>query len=436
MKVHSSTASAVAVLLCVLVAPNRAAQGPPAGGADARVFDTHTKQRIRVVTVASGLVHPWSIGFLPDGRTMLVAERSGRLRIIRDGVLDPAPVWDAPDQPAAPSARVAAAAAAQAAQATPAGQAPPATGGTPSLDRLHAVAVHPRFAQNHWVYLSHPKSGPRGTTLAVSRGRLEGATLTDVREIFVADAWETSGNMAGRMLFGPGRHAVRRGRRPRPAVLHRNGGQQPADEGAGSRQPRREGAADHGRGRRAQGQSVTWVARRQAGDLHLRAPQHLRAGVSSGNRGAVAGGDRPAGRRRGQYSPARPELRLAGGLDGPQLHRLARLGRALVPEGHGESADVLGAVHQPLQHRVLHRDQVPDAGRAVSSSAPSTARASSASRSTSRRRPNGASRCSRPMDIRIRDVVQGPDGNLYVATEKGSGGNNPDGTILRIEPAE
>ena len=54
-----------------------------------------------------------------------------------------------------------------------------------------------------WVDPSHPKSGTRGTTLAVSRGRLDGATLTDVREIFVADAWETSGNMAGRMLFGP-----------------------------------------------------------------------------------------------------------------------------------------------------------------------------------------------------------------------------------------
>ena len=162
MKLHSLTASAVAVLMCVLVVPNRAAQGPPAGVAEARVFDTNTKQRIRVVTIASGLVHPWSIAFLPDGRTMLVAERAGRLRIIRDGVLDPAPVWDAPAQPAPPAAR---------APAAPAGQAA-ATGGTPSLDRLHAVAVHPRFAQNHWVYLSHPKSGDRGNTLAVSRGRL------------------------------------------------------------------------------------------------------------------------------------------------------------------------------------------------------------------------------------------------------------------------
>ena len=45
----------------------------------------------RVVTVADGLVVPWSIAFLPDG-DMLVTERPGRLRIIRDGVLLPDPV--------------------------------------------------------------------------------------------------------------------------------------------------------------------------------------------------------------------------------------------------------------------------------------------------------------------------------------------------------
>ena len=40
-----------------------------------------------------------------------------------------------------------------------------------------------------------------------------------------------------------------------------------------------------------------------------------------------------------------------------------------------------------------------------------------------------------PFAIRVRDVKQGPDGNLYVATEKRSGGTDADGTILRIEPA-
>jgi hypothetical protein len=89
-----------------------------------QIFDTGTKQRIRVVTVATGLVHPWSIAFLPDGHTMLVAEQAGRLRIIRDGVLDPQPIWEAP--------------------------APP----KPGNDNLHSVAVHPQFAQNRLVYVS------------------------------------------------------------------------------------------------------------------------------------------------------------------------------------------------------------------------------------------------------------------------------------------
>ena len=41
------------------------------------------------------------------------------------------------------------------------------------------------------------------TTLALARGRLEGMTLTDVHEIFVADAWEPGGALAGRAAFGP-----------------------------------------------------------------------------------------------------------------------------------------------------------------------------------------------------------------------------------------
>ena len=38
------------------------------------------------------------------------------------------------------------------------------------------------------------------------------------------------------------------------------------------------------------------------------------------------------------------------------------------------------------------------------------------------------------LNVRIRDVQQGPDGLIYVATELASGGTDPDGTILRIEP--
>src|SRR6185436_855897 len=136
---------------------------------------------IQTTTVATGLFHPWSLAFLPDGG-ILVTERNGRLRLIRNGVLLPDPVWTAP---------------------APQIEAPGGPQAGAGNDLLHFVAVHPQFAQNRLVYLSYPKREARGFTLAISRGRLNGDTLADVQEIFVADAWETGGNLAGRILFGP-----------------------------------------------------------------------------------------------------------------------------------------------------------------------------------------------------------------------------------------
>src|ERR1051325_2249561 len=58
-------------------------------------FDTGEGQRIRVSVVARGLTYPWSMAFLPDG-SMLVTERTGKLRIIRNGVVDPNPIQGVP----------------------------------------------------------------------------------------------------------------------------------------------------------------------------------------------------------------------------------------------------------------------------------------------------------------------------------------------------
>jgi aldose sugar dehydrogenase len=127
----------------------------------------------RVVTVVEGLQHPWSIAFLPSGE-MLVTERPGRLRIVRDGVLLPDPVEGLPD------VRVG-------------GQ-----GG------LLEVVPHPRFESNHLLYISYSKPNAdesQGTT-AVIRGRFENDRLTEVEELFEAVAWTTGqGHHGSRLVF-------------------------------------------------------------------------------------------------------------------------------------------------------------------------------------------------------------------------------------------
>lgn len=155
---------ALSITVCVSTAQESTSSGP-------QVFDTRDA-KIRVVPVATGLYHPWSLAFA-DPHTLLVSERNGKLRIIRDGVLQPDAAWTSPT--------------------------PPGDAG----EALHFVAIHPNFAQNQLVYVSYPKHDGDRVTLAVARGRLSGSKLTDVKEIFVADAWETGGNLAGRIYFTP-----------------------------------------------------------------------------------------------------------------------------------------------------------------------------------------------------------------------------------------
>jgi aldose sugar dehydrogenase len=128
---------------------------------------------VRTVTVVEGLEHPWAVAFLPGGE-ILVTERPGRLRVVRDGQLIAQPVAGVPEVWAR-------------------GQ-----GG------LLDVVPHPDFASNRLVYLSYSKPGPRGATTAVIRGRFEGDRLTDVQEVIEARAWGTRGQHFGsRLAFDP-----------------------------------------------------------------------------------------------------------------------------------------------------------------------------------------------------------------------------------------
>ena len=133
-----------------------------------------TEYEIQVDLVADGLSNPWSIAFLPDG-DMLVTERAGRLRLIRDGQLEQIPV-----------------------------------GGTPEvkitvLGGLLDVLLHPDFASNRILYLSYAKGKENDnlSTTALARARLNAYTLVGLEDIFVANSWSQSPtNFGGRMTFG------------------------------------------------------------------------------------------------------------------------------------------------------------------------------------------------------------------------------------------
>jgi glucose/arabinose dehydrogenase len=136
-----------------------------------QTFET-AERRIRVVALATGLANPWSLAFLPGG-DILVTERAGRLRIVRKGVLDPAPLGGVP------AVR------------------------TTALGGLLEVALHPRHAENRLVYLTYTKANDQNlTTTALARGQFDGRALIDVEDIFVANNWSQSGtNFGGRIAF-------------------------------------------------------------------------------------------------------------------------------------------------------------------------------------------------------------------------------------------
>ena len=143
--------------------------------------------RYHVSVVARGLDHPWGIAFLPNG-DLLVTERIGRLRVIRNGVLDPTPIAGLPaDLWANPG----------------------------QLGGLLDVTLHPNFAQNHLVYFTYSKQHPDPAmctnhvnacmaTTAVARGRWDGGhALTEVKDIIVTNGWAGDGPFRDKRAVGP-----------------------------------------------------------------------------------------------------------------------------------------------------------------------------------------------------------------------------------------
>jgi len=162
---------AAAVALCHAQGPAIGVPVPPLG-AGPFVLDTAEQHQIRVTVLARGLSHPWAIAFLPEGG-MLITERAGRLRVFRNGALDPKPITGVPQVR------------------------------TDGNGGLMDVALHPKFAENRLIFLTYtkPVGGGRGTP-SLARGKFEGGALTEVKDLVVPDAFEGNGGLNGRIVFG------------------------------------------------------------------------------------------------------------------------------------------------------------------------------------------------------------------------------------------
>lgn len=131
-----------------------------------------SKPEYTIETVATGLNHPWSIAFLPDG-DLLVTERAGSLRLISDGVISE-----------------------------------PIVGVPPSYVERQAglfdVVLHPDFANNQLIYLSLAHGDGRANATRLIRGKFENRELKNVEVLFTAKPLKKGpGHFGARFAFLP-----------------------------------------------------------------------------------------------------------------------------------------------------------------------------------------------------------------------------------------
>ncbi|WP_431024113.1 PQQ-dependent sugar dehydrogenase [Halomonas sp. H5] len=159
--------------LLALLAALAAAPAPAAEVIEARLTSDH--HDFRLVRLVEGLSHPWSLAFLPDGRT-LVSERGGRLWLLE-------------------------------------GDDRRALSGLPAVSTrgqggLLDLALHPDYGSgdgdSDWLYLTYSRPGPGGSASALARARLGDAGLTELETLFVQDRYSDPGrHYGGRLAFLP-----------------------------------------------------------------------------------------------------------------------------------------------------------------------------------------------------------------------------------------
>jgi glucose/arabinose dehydrogenase len=364
------------------------------------------KARIHVTVVTKGLDHPWGMAFVPDG-SMLVTERPGRLRVIRNGVLDPQPIQGLPAIRAA------------------------------VIGGLSDVVLHPQFARNRLIYFSYSKpdaNDPSVSTLAVARARWDGgAALADVEDVFVAPEW-----------YGP----------EMAGKNHRCCGQGPADGSFGARMAfGRDGLLYVASGDR------NWGEKAQEPSSDLGKILRIRDDGSIPKNNPFVGkeGYRPEIYTLGHRNPTGLTVQPRTGeiwstefgpRGGDELNRIEagkNYGWILVTHGAHYNGDpvVRGAANVPgMVDPVLYWAPSINPGNIAFYDARQFPMwrgdlfMATMTRSLVRidfdktGKPTGQEKMLTDLGQRLRDVRQGPDGLLYVLTDETAG------AMLRIEPAK
>ncbi|MGF1521788.1 MAG: PQQ-dependent sugar dehydrogenase [Leptolyngbyaceae cyanobacterium] len=126
-----------------------------------------------LATVVDNLEHPWGLAWLPNGE-LLITERPGRLRIVRDGVLDPTPITGVPEVFAE------------------------------NQGGLMDVAIHPRFAENRLIYFTYSHGTNDANRTRIARATFDGSALSNVEVIFeVAQTKPRGQHFGSRLVWLP-----------------------------------------------------------------------------------------------------------------------------------------------------------------------------------------------------------------------------------------
>ena len=129
------------------------------------------KLTFQVDTLYTELINPWGMTWLPDGR-MLVTERKGEILIFKDDKFTGEKVT-----------------------------------GVPSVSEVNQaglldIAIHPKYAENGWIYMSYAKKQGIGEVLVIARAKLNGNALEGLEEVFVCGPeWEGGRHFGSRIVF-------------------------------------------------------------------------------------------------------------------------------------------------------------------------------------------------------------------------------------------